>query len=429
MFKKLQVNLTLICTIITSVILVLTSTIALRFFQMNLYTTEYNTFTNNAASCYSYIQSEETLSLQWFTQSEYNGNYSMYIAENNIPLKITEFHTDEEYTQLVDKCVKIGKNKYSFDVKNTEINPNIYTSIDFTTKFKDEKYIISLGVVPKDDSYVSVVLMHPLNNYYKQLYRQIIFYILIDFVAIILLTIFSYLFSKKAIAPIVDSKKRQDKFIAAASHELRSPLAVILSSASALKKTKTKEENYRFIETINAEGNRMSNLINDMLLLASANAKSWSINLNEEEIDTIVIDCYEYFEIIAKEKSIKFKLYIEDTSFPRYICDKERIIQILSILINNAFTYCKNNGMVALKLQLTNDYIEILVIDNGIGISDDYKAHIFEPFYRVDSSRNSKNNFGLGLSIAYEIIKLHKGHLSVSDTVGGGTTFSIKLFL
>lgn len=429
MFKKLQINLTLICTIITSVILVLTSTIALRFFQKNLYTTEYNTFTNNAASCYSYIQSQETLSLQWLTQSEYNGNYSMYIAEKNTPLKITEFHTEKEYTQLVDKCIKIGKTKYSFDIKDTEINPNIYTSIDFTTSFKNEKYFISLGVVPKGESYVSVVLMHPLDNYYKQLYRQIVFYILIDFVAIILLSIFSYLFSKKAISPIVDSKKRQDRFIAAASHELRSPLAVILSSASALKKTKTKEESSRFIDTINAEGNRMSNLINDMLLLASANAKSWSINLNEEEIDTIVIDSYEYFELMAKEKSITFKLNIEDTSFPRYICDKERIIQVLSILINNAFNYCPKNGKVILKLQLTSSYIEILVIDNGIGISDSDKTHIFEPFYRADNSRNSKNNFGLGLSIAYEIIKLHKGDLSVSDTIGGGTTFSIKLFL
>ncbi len=429
MFKKLQINLTLICTIITSIILVLTSTIALSFFQKNLYTTDYNTFTNNAASCYSYIQAQETLSLQWLTQSEFNGNYTMYISENNTPLKITEFHTDKNYKKLVDKCIKIGKEKYSFDINDTELNLKIYTSIDFTTVFKNQKFFISLGLIPKNDSYISVVLMHPLDNYYKQLHRQIIFYILIDFFAIILLTIFAYLFSKKAIAPIIDSKKRQDRFIAAASHELRSPLAVILSSASALKKTKTLEESNRFIQTINSEGNRMSNLINDMLLLASANANSWSINLNEEEIDTIVIDSYEYFEIMAKEKSINFVLDIEDTIFPRYICDKERLIQVLSILINNAFNYCKVNGTVTLKLQLTNTYIEILVIDNGIGISDTDKIHIFEPFYRVDNSRNSKSNFGLGLSIAHEIIKLLKGTLSVSDTLGGGTTFSIKLFL
>lgn len=171
----------------------------------------------------------------------------------------------------------------------------------------------------------------------------------------------------------------------------------------------------------------MSKLINDMLILASANNKSWSINFNDEEIDTLLLNTYENYELIAKEKNIKFYIELPQEEIPKYKCDKDRIIQVLSILINNAFSYTKENGLVKLNLSFKDNIIKIMVIDNGIGISENDKLHIFEPFYRSDSSHNNKNHFGLGLSVAKEIITLHGGSLYIQDTKGGGSTFIIKL--
>ena len=263
-------------------------------------------------------------------------------------------------------------------------------------------------------------------NCYDKIFTQNVTFIFIDIAALLSLGLFAYFFTKHTIRPIEKSQKKQVQFIASASHELRSPLAVITSASSALKKASPNEQE-KFIDMITSESSRMAGLINDMLILASANNESWSINKSEEELDTLLLDTYEEFELLAKEKNISLSIELPDYEIPKCRCDKERIIQVLFILINNALNYTPSGGKVKLSLKAVNHHIEIYVIDNGIGISNSDKEHIFEPFYRRDSSHNSKEHFGLGLSIAYEIIKLHKGNIIIKDTLETGSTFIISL--
>ncbi len=428
MFKRLQINLTLLCATITSIILIIISTINLIFYKNNLYETEYNIFLNNANSIYYYFQSQNNISLQWVIQYEENDNIYLYAEDNGQPLTLNKFNSSSNYSELIEKIKVKALSKYSFNLDGHNTISSMFTFIDFTITHDKTEYFVSVGSIPKNNGYISAIIFYPLDSYYTQLYKQVIFYVATDIIAIILLTIFSYLFSKKAIKPVIESKEKQNKFIAAASHELRTPLSVIISSTSALEKASVKEEKEKFINIINSEGNRMSKLINDMLILASANNKSWSVNFNLEEIDTILLDTYENYELIAKEKNINFFIELPEEEIPKYKCDKDRLIQVLFILINNAFSYSKENGTVKLKLLYKNNIIKILVIDNGVGISEKDKLHIFEPFYRSDKSHNSKDHFGLGLSVAKEIISLHKGTLTVDDTEGGGSTFIIKLY-
>ena len=116
----------------------------------------------------------------------------------------------------------------------------------------------------------------------------------------------------------------------------------------------------------------------------------------------------------------------EDT-VPAVRCDPQRIRQVLAILLHNALSYTPENGQIRLSLLYDEKTVKLLVADNGIGISDEEKPRIFERFYRSDQARSEKGHFGLGLCIASEIIHAHQGRILVSDTPGGGSTFTVIL--
>lgn len=171
----------------------------------------------------------------------------------------------------------------------------------------------------------------------------------------------------------------------------------------------------------------MARLIDDMLVLANADNHTWTIQKSPVELDTLVLDCYEAFRLVAKDHQITLSVVLPNESIPCCHCDKNRIEQILSILLHNAISYGKKDGEILLTLEKEDFTFKIIVADNGIGISDKDKPYVFDRFYRSDTSRNKKEHFGLGLSIAREIVKLHKGSIHLEDTPGGGATFMVLL--
>ena len=171
----------------------------------------------------------------------------------------------------------------------------------------------------------------------------------------------------------------------------------------------------------------MSRLIDDMLLLTNADNHSWTIRKEPAELDTLLLDAFEAFEPIAREKSIRLSVKLPDTAAPLFFCDRERIRQVLSILLHNAVSYTPEGGRILLSLSSDGKNACLSVADNGVGIPDSEKACIFERFYRADQSRSQKGHFGLGLCIAAEIMKAHHGQIKVSDTPGGGSTFTLIL--
>ena len=106
------------------------------------------------------------------------------------------------------------------------------------------------------------------------------------------------------------------------------------------------------------------------------------------------------------------------------LCDEERIAQVLSILMDNALSYTPAPGSITLSLSFTSGHVSLSVADNGPGIPDSAKKQVFQRFFRQDKAHTSKDHFGLGLSIAREIVRIHRGRLVLSDTPGGGATFT-----
>lgn len=171
----------------------------------------------------------------------------------------------------------------------------------------------------------------------------------------------------------------------------------------------------------------MSLLINDMLSLSNADNHSWKMHPVFCELDTLLLDTYEKYEPLMQDHHMKFFIELPEEEIPPCPCDPERISQVLGILLDNAISYVPANGKIVLSLSQTETHFLIRVKDNGPGIPDSAKTSVFRRFYRADSARNNRQHFGLGLCIAYEIISLHKGTISVLDTPGGGSTFQISL--
>ena len=136
---------------------------------------------------------------------------------------------------------------------------------------------------------------------------------------------------------------------------------------------------------------------------------------------------WESNESLASRKNLGWEIHLPDEEVPACCCDPERIRQVLSILIDNAFSYTPSGGRILLGLKVMGNQLCLSVSDTGPGIPDSEKSAVFERFYRADPSRKNKSHFGLGLSIAKEIVSLHKGQLLVTDTPGGGATFQVLL--
>lgn len=166
-------------------------------------------------------------------------------------------------------------------------------------------------------------------------------------------------------------------------------------------------------------------MVQDLLLLSSVDANTWT--LNESDIDTLLINTYEKYEPICKQKGIHFKLGTNDELFPPLRADFDRINQILSIFIDNAITYSYPKSEISLDTFVSKNMLIFSIVDHGMGIKAKDKPFIYDRFFCADKSRTQKEHYGLGLSIARELVEIHKGMIELSDTPGGGCTFKISL--
>ncbi|MBD5544841.1 MAG: HAMP domain-containing histidine kinase [Lachnospiraceae bacterium] len=462
MFKKVHLRLTLLCTGITGIILICMTCFYLLVAETNLKNNYYHSFENNVQNIIYNLEKESVISYEWLSKLEADGKYTIFLEDNDQPIFYGNIVKNETRTELLSNIKK--EYESLFEVEIVDISSLLSFHQEFTYveanhffAINRQEYYVSYGKIPKEHGYIKVYILCSLTNLYKQIYIQRVLFAFINLAAMAALFFFSLYFTKRLLKPIEENQKKQVQFVAAASHELRTPLTVILSSVSALKKLA--EENIKqktisnlsieedflneknFYQIIEEEAKRMSRLVSDMLLLANGDNRTYSLQLKETEADTLLLNCYEAFELIAKEKQIILSILLPDTPMPLCKCDPQRIAQVLAILVHNAICYTEikyekketseksvtRQGKVSLKSEYRDNHHYFYVEDNGIGIPDEEKQHIFERFYRVDASRSKKDHFGLGLCIALEIVKEHHGTIRVLDTKGGGSTFLVKL--
>ncbi|MBF2018498.1 MAG: HAMP domain-containing histidine kinase [Rivularia sp. T60_A2020_040] len=231
-----------------------------------------------------------------------------------------------------------------------------------------------------------------------------------------------------AMQPIHDSYQRLHQFTAYTSHELRTPLAKILSHAQLglMYIVEPDPETCSRFQTIIKTTKSLSNLINDLLFLASREGKFDPKLLQQ-------FDLVELLNTLAQEKAPRCedKGLTLKTDFPhesvKLLIEPDLLSQAILNLLNNAIRYTQPGGTIELRLVCFSDYICIELEDNGIGIPSEDLPYIFEKFYR-SQVHQAPIGFGLGLAIAQEIVHAHKGKITVTSTLEKGSCFQIKLF-
>jgi two-component system OmpR family sensor kinase len=216
----------------------------------------------------------------------------------------------------------------------------------------------------------------------------------------------------------------QQRLVADVSHELRTPLTTIQGNLDLLRRGAADDPVMRneALHAIGAETERMRRLVNDLLLLAQADA-GLKLSLQPVELDTLLLDVYRQTSVMAG--GVALRLGAEDQAM--VLGDADRLRQLLLNLVVNALKYTPAGGEVTLGMRRSDGWVQVAVSDTGVGIAPEDLAHIFDRFYRADPSRARSGGFGLGLPIAQWIAQAHGGRIEVVSELGKGSTFTVWL--
>lgn len=231
-----------------------------------------------------------------------------------------------------------------------------------------------------------------------------------------------------AMQPVRRSYEQLQRFTADASHELRAPVAAILSNAQVglLVPPEDIEQPRQRLQNIVIQSKHMSALIANLLFLARHQGKLNPQDIIKTDIPQLLNALAQKYQTLANERGLEFHADIPMVSKEIY-CDRDLLQQAIHNLLDNALKYTPSGGMVTLKLTVKPRRLEIAVRDTGIGIPAIDLPHIFDRFYRVDKARTRHGGFGLGLAISRQIIHAHKGKITVDSATGRGTTFLVCL--
>ncbi|KAA0805594.1 sensor histidine kinase [Bacillus sp. JAS102] len=231
----------------------------------------------------------------------------------------------------------------------------------------------------------------------------------------------------RALVPIQNSWEKQQQFVSDASHELRTPLAVIQSKTDVLfqSPSATIEEKAMDISTISKECRRLSKLVANLLLLARSDSNQIEMDKKTFEMDTLLEEIVDPYKELASYQEKEMILKVErGVSF---MGDRERIHQMMVILLDNAMKYTNEGGQIQINCTQTSSSIRIQVKDDGIGVKEEDIPKLFDRFYQGDKARSTSEGAGLGLSIANWIVEKHYGKISVEGQLGEGTCFEVIL--
>ncbi len=426
MLLQLRKKLTLLYTLITGLILtVVVITLAIITSQSDNRQQE-SLFTNQLMTIANKLQYDSKISQSWLASMEQDNGLIIHIEENNRALL---YSGSSAGTTDRSTLVERARQKALEESVDSHIPP-VSTSLEKSSLFTIEgnhhdTYQGTVMVFSAKNSYFSLILLRDITSVHRRIFYQKLLFLLSDVLGILCLLFANWKFVGKFLEPIRINEEKQHAFIAAASHELRSPLAVIAASADAIHAAGENTEH--FISNIKEECLRMSRLIQDLLILASSKSNAWSLSKEKLDMDTLLLNTYERYEPLCKAQKIHLKLELPEDCLPVIYGDGERISHILSIFLDNGITYAPAESSLILQASLQKHTLTCAVIDHGPGIPDEQKEHVFEYFYRSDTSRKDKNHFGLGLCVAMELTRLSGGHLDLRDTPGGGCTFLLVL--
>lgn len=331
------------------------------------------------------------------------------------------FMENEVYVVIFNRTGNINKiiNYSSNDLTDSEIKELVINNVNKINSKKIESLYTSdyVFMETKEGNLIMVNNTSTKSYLLKELFKSILVFITLETIQVII----SLNITKRIVKPVNEAFIRQKQFIYDASHELKTPIAIISASAEMLEKN-PKEK--KWLDNIKTENNRMNKLVISLLDLSK------SENIKENEVYTSV-----NLSKVIKNKALTFESLIYENSLEldvdvvndiMFNCNEDRIKELLSILMDNAIKHSLPNSQITVKLSKEKNNIYLSVKNKGKEIPISEREKIFERFYRLDKSRNRDDNrYGIGLSIAKNIVINHNGTISV-NCKDGYTTFMVN---
>ena len=261
----------------------------------------------------------------------------------------------------------------------------------------------------------------------QSLHRQITASLLIGAGAFLIFLIFAVWFSGWAVKPVEEAWKRQRQFAADASHELKTPLTVIMSNAGLIAASlkPTDSEDKRRIAYIQAEAGRMKQLVEELLFLARSDAGRLTAEKTHLDLSFLIESCALNFEPVAFDQGKLIETDVE----PDLMIDGEeaKLRQLAEILLDNACKYSEPGSMIRVSLKQSSEKkLRVTVTSQGTPLTKEEQKQIFERFYRADPSRGKTGGYGLGLAIAQEITRMHGGKIWAESDGEKGNSFIVE---
>ncbi len=325
------------------------------------------------------------------------------------------------YTILLnsDNSIKevINLSNNNIDIDSIKLlGQSILSKNDIKREYIGNIYFNKYSYVYNNGKYLTIIDNSSIQN---SLYN----YLLISLSLFVLLEAIVYLVSTVLtnwiIKPVISSFEKQKEFIADASHELKTPLSVIIASSEVLEDNPNE---VKWLNNIKSEANRMNILIKNLLVLATFEKKETYI-LKEDNLSKVVELAVLTFDAKAYESDIKLESNIDENI--KFNFDSYSINELVEILLDNALKHADKKSTIVVSLKEQGNNILLSVTDTGDVIPKGEEEKIFERFYRLDKSRSRKENrYGLGLAIAKNIVLNHNGKIS-AESVGKVTTFKV----
>ncbi len=222
--------------------------------------------------------------------------------------------------------------------------------------------------------------------------------------------------------------RRAKQFTADVTHELRTPLTILRGETElALRNDRDINQLHQVLESNLEEINRMTFLIEDLLLLSKSDLGEIPLKTEPMRLDSLIEELHHQAQLLATDKNIEVTLLSKHESISLQ-ADNLRLRQVFLNLLTNAIKYTPEDGSVSIELTEEASFVTITISDSGIGMEEKHLNSIFDRFYRINKTNNRYDGgTGLGLSIVKWIVNAHQGEINVTSTLGQGSTFTVTL--
>lgn len=423
MVEKLRTRLTAISAAGTGLVLLVMAAFCLRFSVNQLQGQYEAAFQSNVSAVCLYLQVRDVVDHAWLAQTEAADGLLIRVDVRGEELLYTGRNSVR--SELTAKAGTLALAEYGFNYRAMPTGTLQPDQISFQMKEEETRYRAAAAAVPSGKSWYNVIILKDMAEENGQIHALELGFCGLVLLALAGLYAAARFFAGWAMKPVRENQRRQAEFISAASHELRSPLAVIRVSAEAIRTAPEKAG--AFASKIEGECDRLSHLTGDLLSLAGADGERLRLAMGELEPETLLLDMAERYEHVAGKQGITLTTELPEEALPRLCCDSMRMEQTMAILLDNAIRYTPEGGTIRLSAVRKRKSVLLAVEDSGPGIPDEEKERVFERFYRGDASRTEKEHYGLGLSIARELMELQDGEITVSDSREGGARFVLSI--